>query len=275
LPRANASPLARRLARELGVDLAAVAGSGRGGRIVRADIDAAAAPSAEKGVVEIVEPTRTQTLIARRMTESKTTVPELTVALEVDAEPLLAVREQLRGHADPLPSVNDFVVRAAAVALRDHPRANASYRGGVFELYSRVNVGVAVALQDTLVVPTIFDADQKSLAEIATETRALAGRVREGAITPSEVAGGTFTVSNLGMFGVQRFTAVINPPQAAILAVGAAVPRALPGENGGVQFRRVMELTLSADHRILYGADAAALLTTIRNLLERPAALVA
>jgi pyruvate dehydrogenase E2 component (dihydrolipoamide acetyltransferase) len=274
LPRVNASPLARRLARELGVDLGAVAGSGRGGRIVRADIEAAAAPAGEKGAVEIVELTRTQALIARRMSDAKTTVPEFTVALELDAEPVLRVRDQLRGEADSPPSVNDFVVKAAALALREHPRANASYRDGVFELYSRINVGMAVAAPDSLVVPTIFDADQKSLREIAAEARVLAERVREGTIAPSELAAGTFTVSNLGMFGVHRFTAVINPPQAAILAVGAAVSRALPDDTGGVRFRRVMELTLSADHRILYGAEAAAFLTTIRDLLERPAMLL-
>jgi pyruvate dehydrogenase E2 component (dihydrolipoamide acetyltransferase) len=274
LPRVNASPLARRLARELGVDVGAVAGSGRGGRIVRADIEAAAPPAGEKGAVEIVELTRTQALIARRMSEAKTTVPEFTVALEVDAEAVLTVRDQLRGEADSPPSVNDFVVKAAALALREHPRANASYRDGVFELYSRINVGMAVAAPDSLVVPTIFDADQKSLREIAAEARVLAERVREGTIAPSELAAGTFTVSNLGMFGVHRFTAVINPPQAAILAVGAAVSRALPDDTGGVRFRRVMELTLSADHRILYGAEAAAFLTTIRDLLERPAMLL-
>jgi pyruvate dehydrogenase E2 component (dihydrolipoamide acetyltransferase) len=273
LPRVNASPLARRLARELGVDVGAVAGSGRGGRIVRADIEAAAPPAGEKGAVEIVELTRTQALIARRMSEAKTTVPEFTVALEVDAEAVLTVRDQLRGEADSPPSVNDFVVKAAALALREHPRANASYRDGVFELYSRINVGMAVAAPDSLVVPTIFDADQKSLREIAAEARVLAERVREGTIAPSELAAGTFTVSNLGMFGVHRFTAVINPPQAAILAVGAAVSRALPDDTGGVRFRRVMELTLSADHRILYGAEAAQFLARVRELLEQPLAL--
>jgi pyruvate dehydrogenase E2 component (dihydrolipoamide acetyltransferase) len=163
-------------------------------------------------------------------------------------------------------------VRASALALREFPRANGSYRDARFELHSRVNVGVAVAATDALVVPTIFDADRKSLREIAAESRVLAERVRAGTVTPPELSGGTFTVSNLGMFGVTDFSAVINPPQAAILAVGALAPRAVV-RDGELVARSTMGVTLSCDHRILYGADAAQFLARIRALLEQPLAL--
>ena len=166
-----------------------------------------------------------------------------------------------------------MVVKACALALREFPRANGSYRDARFELYGRVNVGVAVAAHESLVVPTVFDADRKSLREIARETRALAERVRAGAITPPELSGGTFTVSNLGMYGVTDFTAIINPPQAAILAVGALAPRAVVGEDGQLVARHTMHVTLACDHRILYGAEAAEFLARIRALLERPLAL--
>jgi len=163
-------------------------------------------------------------------------------------------------------------VKACALALREHPRANGSYRDGRVQLHSRVNVGVAVAAQDALVVPTLFDADEKSLGEIARETRALAERVRSGSITPPELGGGTFTVSNLGMYGVRSFTAIINPPQATILSVGSLEPRAVV-RGDDVVARQTMLITLGCDHRILYGADAARFLARIRELLEAPAAL--
>jgi pyruvate dehydrogenase E2 component (dihydrolipoamide acetyltransferase) len=309
--RPKASPVARRIARERGVDLAAVQGSGPGGRIVKADVEAAAtsgaaAPSAAveapapeqeqpaaqaaavppapatpgergtaKGDVEIQEPTRTQQLIARRMAESKATVPEFTLQADIDMEACVELRAQLKGLATderPAPSYNDMVVKACAIALREFPKANGAYRDGRFELYGRVNVGVAVAAEDSLVVPTVFDADRKGLGEIARDTRALAERVRAGAVTPPELSGGTFTVSNLGMFAISNFTAVINPPQAAILAVGAMAPRAMAHE-GRVVVRNVMSVTLACDHRILYGAPAAEFLGRIRALLEQPIGL--
>jgi pyruvate dehydrogenase E2 component (dihydrolipoamide acetyltransferase) len=171
-----------------------------------------------------------------------------------------------------------MVVKASALALRAHPRANSSYRDARIAVHSRVNVGVAVATEGddlqggALIVPTVFDADRKALGEIARETRALAARVRDGTITPPELSGGTFTVSNLGMYAVRSFTAIINPPQAAILAVGA-VSAAAVVRDGGISIRHVMSLTLACDHRILYGADAARFLAQICELLERPAAL--
>jgi pyruvate dehydrogenase E2 component (dihydrolipoamide acetyltransferase) len=286
--RIKASPVARRTAAALGVDIARVNGSGPDGRIVKADVVAAgnggsaraASPPAasdetgSKGAVEVIEPSRSQQLIARRMASAKATIPEFQVTVEVDAEAAFELREQLRGQAEPLPSVNDLVIKACALALRQHPGINASYVDGHFERYGRVNVGVAVAGTGTLVVPTVFDADIRSLTEIAATTRALAARVRDGTVTPPELSGATFTVSNLGMLGVARFTAVINPPQAAILAVGAANPRAAVGPDGTISARRVMELTISADHRIVYGADAADFLATVRKRLERPAGLL-
>jgi pyruvate dehydrogenase E2 component (dihydrolipoamide acetyltransferase) len=165
-----------------------------------------------------------------------------------------------------------MVVKASAIALREHPNANGGYRDGRLLLNSRINVGVAVAAEGALVVPTVFDAEEKSLGEIARETRALAQRVRAGTITPPELGGGTFTVSNLGMFGVTSFTAIINPPQAAILSVGALEPRAVV-RDGEIVSRHTMTLTLVCDHRILYGADAARFLARIRELLETPSAL--
>jgi pyruvate dehydrogenase E2 component (dihydrolipoamide acetyltransferase) len=285
--RIKASPVARRIATESGLDLATITGSGPDGRIVKADVLAAStsAPATAaqvsgaeglgtKGEVTVIELTRTQSLIARRMASAKATIPEFQVTVEVDADPALELREQLRNTASPLPSVNDLLVKACALALRSHPNVNAAYIDGHFERYSRINIGVAVAAEGTLVVPTVFDADLKSLVEIAAQTRLLAGQVRDGTVAPADLSGGTFTVSNLGMLGVARFTAVINPPQAAILAVGAASPRAVVGEDGNVGVRRVMEMTLSADHRIVYGADAAEFLQSVRKRLERPAVLL-
>jgi pyruvate dehydrogenase E2 component (dihydrolipoamide acetyltransferase) len=305
--RIKASPVARRIARERGIDLSTITGTGPGGRIVKADVESAAAgapaqpaappeaPQAEpaapaaaaappppapkvaetgtaKGDVTVEELSRIQQTIARRMAESKATVPEFSITTEVDMEAAVELRAKLKELADPPPSYNDMVVKAAAIALRDHPRANGSYKDGRFELYSRVNVGIAVAAENALIVPTIFDADQKGLGEIARDSRALAERVRAGVITPPELSGATFTVSNLGMYGITEFQAIINAPQAAILAVGALrrLPRVVGDE---IVPRNVMKLTLVSDHRILYGADAAEFLGRIRTLLEEPLGL--
>jgi pyruvate dehydrogenase E2 component (dihydrolipoamide acetyltransferase) len=162
-----------------------------------------------------------------------------------------------------------MVVKACALALRDLPRANGSYKDGRFELHERVNIGIAVAGDDALVVPTVFDADQKSLGEIARVTRALAASARDGSVRPPDLSGGTFTVSNLGMFGVKAFTSIVNVPQAAILSVGAMEPRAVV-RDGEIVARQTMTLTLTIDHRILYGADAAQFLARVRDLIEQP-----
>jgi pyruvate dehydrogenase E2 component (dihydrolipoamide acetyltransferase) len=327
--RVKASPIARRMAREVGLELRAVQGSGPGGRIVKADVEAASKgdgaqgqPQAEpaQGQAEVASPapveaeapaaaeaeaapkpvreekrevpppvvagdqqqsgrgetttqdlSRLQQTIARRMAESKATAPEFVLNTVVDMEEAVQLRKQLKAAAsdDPAPSFNDFVIKAAALALREFPRANGAYRDGKFELYSRVNVGIAVAAHDALVVPTVFDADRKSLGQIARDARALAERVRAGAITPPELSGGTFSISNLGMFGITSFVPVINPPQAAILGVGAMTPTPVV-VDGEVRARNRMALTLACDHRILYGAEAAEFLGRIRELLEAP-----
>ena len=290
--RPKASPLARRVAREKGLDLSQVQGSGPGGRIVKADVERAEpgapaaaptslpaavseAPETAKGQTTYQDLSKLQSTIARRMAESKATAPHFYLEAEVDMSRAVEAREQIKGAAaegEVVPSFNDMIVKACALALREHPRANGAYRDGRFELYSRVNVGVAVAGQDGLVVPTVFDADRKGLRQIASESRGLAQRVRDGQITPPELSGATFTVSNLGMYGIDSFSAVINPPQAAILAVGAIKER--PAVRGGqLVAAHLMTVTLACDHRILYGADGAEFLARIRSLLEEPLSL--
>jgi pyruvate dehydrogenase E2 component (dihydrolipoamide acetyltransferase) len=280
-PRPKASPLARRIAAERGVDLSAIAGSGPHGRVTRADVDAVAstpAPAAvngAKGGATVRPLTRSQHTVARRMAESRATIPDIELRAEVQAHELADLRERLREVTDPAPSINDLIVKASALALRAFPRVNAAYRDGAVETFERVNVGVAVAAEETLLVPTIFDADSKPVAEIARVARTLAGRARDGSITPAELSGATFTVSNLGMFGIDSFSAVINPPQSAILAVGAMRHRAVVDEaSGGVVARPTLQLTLACDHRVLYGADGARFLTYVRELLERPLSLL-
>jgi pyruvate dehydrogenase E2 component (dihydrolipoamide acetyltransferase) len=209
------------------------------------------------------------------MSESKATAPHFYLEAEVDMSRAVEARARLKGAAkdgEVVPSFNDMVVKACALALREFPRANGAYRDGKFELYSRVNVGVAVAARDALVVPTVFDADRKGLRQIAEESRALAQRVRDGEITPPELSGGTFSVSNLGMYGIDNFSAVINPPQAGILAVGAIKERPAV-RNGEIVPAHLMNVTLACDHRILYGADGAEFLARIRALLEEPLSL--
>jgi pyruvate dehydrogenase E2 component (dihydrolipoamide acetyltransferase) len=289
------------MARELGVELSRLDGSGPGGRIVKADVEAAAGeappaappspaaapraapsppPSAleiARGEVQVVELSRVQATIARRMAESKATAPHFYLQMEIDMSDAVRVRGQLKaivGEGQPAPTFNDMVVKACALALRESPRANGAYKDGRFELYSRVNVGVAVAAHDALVVPTIFDADRKSLGEIATEARELAAKVREGRITPPELSGATFTVSNLGMYGIENFSAVINPPQAALLSVGAVASKPVVDEESGeIVARNIMGVTLACDHRILYGADGALFLARVRDLLQQPLSL--
>ncbi len=314
--RIKASPVARRIAKEQGLDLATIEGSGPGGRIVKKDVKQAASaagdaaggvprgaegrpapstvgepaaagpaaaaagpgpgsPETAKGQVTVEELSKLQSTVARRMSESKATAPHFYLQAEIEMSRAVEARSRLKaaaGEGEVVPSFNDMIVKACALALREHPRANGAYRDGRFELYSRVNVGVAVAARDALVVPTVFDADAKGLRQIAAESRALAERVREGTITPPELSGGTFTVSNLGMYGIDNFSAVINTPQAAILAVGAIVERAVV-RDGGLATAHLLGVTLACDHRILYGAPAAEFLARIRALLEEPLAL--
>jgi pyruvate dehydrogenase E2 component (dihydrolipoamide acetyltransferase) len=299
--RVKASPLARRLAKERGVDISLVAGSGPSGRVIKKDVEGAAEaeasapptptpqdgvggdgagrkaeqPETAKGTVAVEELTKLQQVVARRMAESKATAPHFYLQATVDMSAAVEGRahlKELASEGEVVPSFNDMVVKACALALKEFPRANGAYRDGRFELYSRVNVGVAVAGQDALVVPTIFDADRKGLRQIATETRELASRVRDGKVTPPELSGGTFTVSNLGMYGVSNFSAVINGGQAGILAVGEISERPVV-RDGEIAAAQLMEVTLACDHRILYGADGAQFLARIRALLEEPISL--
>jgi len=311
--RIKASPVARRMAGDMGVELARVEGTGPGGRIVKADVEAAAkdggtadpqsaadAPVASdrpattgtnasappagpepvaageagaKGTLHVQELTRLQQTVSRRMAESKATAPDFQINVEIDMTRCVELRARLKELTDPAPSYNDMVVKACANALRELPRVNGAYRDGRFELYGRVNVGIAVAAQGTLVVPTIFDADQKSLGRVAEDARRLIDRVRDASITPPELSGGTFTVSNLGMYGIDSFSAVINPPQAAILAVGRLAKKPTVDGGGQVVARDMMGVTLVCDHRILYGADGAEFLARVRALLQQPLSL--
>ncbi len=280
--RPNATPVARRTAVELGVSLHGIVGTGHGGRITREDVQKAAAESGAqarpavaggKGDTRILELTTTQATIARRMVESATTIPFFTVSTDIDMSLIAALRRGARAERDDAPSINDFVVKAAAGALRQFPRFNASYVDGKVECYSRINVGVAVATDDALLVPVVLDADQKSLARIAADTRRLAEAARRRALQPDDLRDGTFTVSNLGMFGVRSFTAIIDPPQVAILAVGGVRRAPVEAACDGATFRDVMAVTLTCDHRVVYGADGAKFLSRLRELLERPLAL--
>ncbi len=291
--RLRISPLAARIAREKGIDLGGIEGSGPHGRIVKADLDRAAAtappepvpeavksppaPSSEasKGEVTKVELDRTQQTIARRMAESKATAPHFYLRAEVDMTRAVEVREAFKALPDEdqvVPSLNDMIVKAVALALRHHPRANGTYRDGHLELHSRINLGIAVAAGHSLIVPVLPDADQLDLREIALASRHLAERVRTGEITPPELAGATFTISNLGMYGVRDFDAVINPGHAAILAVGEVSERPFV-RDGQIVTAKLMNLSLACDHRILYGADAAEFLAEIKANLEEPGLL--
>jgi pyruvate dehydrogenase E2 component (dihydrolipoamide acetyltransferase) len=280
--RPHATPVARRTAVELGVALHDIAGTGPGGRITREDVQKAAAdpgvttqePAAGgRGDARTFELTATQTTIARRMVESATTIPSFSVSADVDMSLITTLRRGAREERDEVPSVNDFVVKAAAGALRAFPRFNASYLENKVECWSRVNVGIAVATDDALLVPVVLDADRKTLVEIAADTRRLAEAARRRRLQPDDLRDGTFTVSNLGMFGVQSFTAIIDPPQVAILAVGGVRRAPVEDAHGDVVFRDLMTATLTCDHRVVYGADGAQFLSRLRELLERPLAL--
>jgi pyruvate dehydrogenase E2 component (dihydrolipoamide acetyltransferase) len=287
------SPLARQLARNHGLDIAGIPGTGPGGRVVRADVETAIAASSgtapvasaqvHSGPVAVAEPADEQVALtsirrisAQRLTESAA-APHFYLTSVVNAEPLLAVRTQLNeqlSDSGAKVSVTDLLVRACAVALKTHPQVNASWGGDHLVRHARINIGVAVALEDGLIVPVIRDADRKRLSEIAAEAHALAQRARAGKLTPDEFSHGTFTISNLGMFGIDHFTAVINPPEAAILAVGAAREEAVV-RDGQLVVGTTMKLTLSIDHRVLDGATAAGFLQDLVGLVERPLRILA
>ena len=296
-----ASPLAKTLAIELGIDLRTVQGSGPGGRIVERDVRALAEGGAPARAEEVAEAEPTQAIavrtarqlrpdaegdyedvpasnmrkrIAARLTEAKRDVPHFYLMRQLDAAPLLGFRARLndllgdRGKV----SVNDLVIKAVALALRRVPDCNASWEGDAIRRYHRVHIGVAVAIEDGLVTPVVRDADQKGIGAIAAEVRDLADRAKKRALKGHEITGSTFTVSNLGMFGIERFTAILNPPEAGILAVGGVVDAPVVA-NGQVVAGKRMTVTMSCDHRVIDGALGARWLMALADLIEKPESL--
>jgi pyruvate dehydrogenase E2 component (dihydrolipoamide acetyltransferase) len=308
--RLRASPLARKLAAQLGIDLAPLAGSGPGGRIVKADVLAAAQapkpaptpasapfalppprpgevpaftgtspePLQEAGIAQV---SNMRATIARRLVESKTQIPHFQVEIEVDAAPLLDLRAQLAGvlGENAKISVNDLVLKGCAHALRRVPAVNCSWETPsgkpAIRQHAAAHLAFAVAIEDGLVTPVVFDAHAKTLFQIAAEARALAAKAKARKLQPSEFTGGTFCVTNLGMFGIPRFTAIVNPPNAAILAVGAVVAKPVVGAGGAIVAGQRMVLTLSCDHRVVDGAVGARFLAALKDILEKPVLLLA
>jgi len=279
----RASPLARKLAKDLGVPLGAIAGSGSGGRIVKKDVEAAASgPTSTRmtGSVisretERVPLTKLRGAIGRRMASSKQQVPHFYVTTEIDAQPFMTMRKEYNEilAEDEKLSVNDFIVKAAALALREFPNLNASLDGDSVVRHGEVNIGIAVAVPDGLLTVVAREADQKPLPSISAEVRAMAERAREGKVHQEDIEGSTFTVSNLGMFDVDHFIAIINPPEAAILAVGSVQERPVV-RDGQIVVGMRLKATVSADHRVTDGAEAAQWLQSFKNLLEHPLRLV-
>ena len=272
--RIAASPAARRIAKENNVDLAALKGSGPGGSVVAEDVLRAggavkdAAPGGPPRVKEIVPLTAMRRIVAQRMTASKQSAPHFYVGIDVDMSAVEKRRSELKKKGGAgVPSINDFILSAVAKTLRDFPSLNASFTEEGVKIYSDINLGVAVALEEGLVVPVIRNADQLSLEELARQSRALAEKAQKKKLFPLDYEGGTFTVSNLGMLGVDSFTAIINPPQSAILAVGRVAPRVVAAD-GGIAARPTMTMNLSADHRVVDGALAARFIAEVKRRLE-------
>ena len=301
--RIAASPLARRMAKQAGLDVAAIAGSGPHGRIVKRDIEqalAAGAPAAEAPVTEAPTPapapaaparpavaaagpedreiphSNVRKVIARRLTEADREIPQIYLSVDMEIDRLLAARrevnETLDGRAKV--SVNDMVIKAAALALRQAPAVNARWTDTATVVLGAVDISVAVATEGGLITPIVFDADRKGLAQIAGEMKELAGRAHEGRLKPEEYQGGSFTVSNLGMYGIGHFTSIINPPQAAILAVGAGAQKVVV-RDGEMQVATVMTCTLTCDHRVIDGALGAQWLQAFKGFVERPLSMLA
>jgi pyruvate dehydrogenase E2 component (dihydrolipoamide acetyltransferase) len=279
--RHKASPLARRLAAEQGLELAAVVGTGPGGRVIKRDVDAAAtaAPATlathfAAAAARDVPLTQIRKTIAKRLAQSIGPIPHFFLTSEVDMERSAEARAALKARGEQYSvSFNDIVVKAVALALRQHPAVNAWWMDDHIRYHGDVHIGMAVAVEDGLITPVIRHADRKGMAEIAAESRALAEKARARRLMPDEYTGATFSVSNLGMFDVDQFTAVINPPEAAILAVGSIVEKPV-AEAGAVAVRRRMRLTLSCDHRVIDGATGAKFLQTVRLNLENPLAML-
>ncbi|MBA4157607.1 MAG: pyruvate dehydrogenase complex dihydrolipoamide acetyltransferase [Gemmatimonadetes bacterium] len=301
--RVKASPLARRLAEEAGLQIGNVEGSGPGGRIVKRDIEAAMqegpgraeaaeaaeAPAAQEAPVPAPQPaaaggayrdlplTQMRKTIARRLTQSIGPIPHFFLTIEVDMGEAMALRKRIneRFSDDGVKvSPNDLIIKAVAAALRRHPMVNASWTGEAIRQFDAVHIAIAVAVEEGLITPVVRDADRKGVTEISREVKELAGRGREKKLKPEEYTGSTFSISNLGMFGIEEFTAVINPPEAAILAVGA-VGEKVVAENGEMVIRQRMRVTLSCDHRVIDGATGAQFLQTLKRYLEDPMMIIA
>ena len=287
--RSRTSPLARRLARESGLDLQTVRGTGPGGRIIKRDIEAAVAaggvaqpvaaaaqaPAAPReGDFTDVALTQMRKTIARRLSESLGPIPTFYLTAEFDMERVAEMRAAMVALGDEFKvSVNDIVMKAVATALAMHPDVNAHWLGDRIRYFNRVHLGMAVAVEDGLITPVVFDADRKRMSEISREARELAKRARDRRLKPDEYTGATFSVSNLGMFGIEHFTAIINPPETAILAIGA-VERKPVVIDGQLVPRQRMSVTMSCDHRVIDGATGARFLQTLRRMLENPLMLV-
>jgi len=273
--RVPASPAAKRIAKERGIDLDSLKGSGPDGVVLAEDVlgtrsAQAAASAGPIKVKETVQLTPMRRIVGERMTQSKQSAPHFYLSIDTDMTEITRRRNTLKEEgASLVPSINDFILKASARALRDFPSLNAAFTGHGVEIYSDINIGLAVALDEGLVVPVIRNADRLSLQELAQQSRELAEKAQKKKLFPLDYEGGTFTVSNLGMFGVDSFIAIINPPQCAILAVGQVAPRVVP-HGEGIAVRPTMTMSLSADHRVVNGAVAARFLQEVKKLLERP-----
>jgi pyruvate dehydrogenase E2 component (dihydrolipoamide acetyltransferase) len=288
--RVKASPLARRLAEDMGVDLARVSGSGPGGRVVKRDIEAAklagvAAPAAPAAVAAWVPneaeytdvpSSQMRKTIAKRLAMSIGPIPTFYLTVDVDMTRIVAARARINAMLEKQGlkvSINDLVLKAVAGVLRRHPECNAQWHDGFIRRFNAVHLGVAVAIDDGLITPVVKNAHAKGVAQLSTEVRELAGRARERKLQPEEYTGSTFSVSNLGMLGIQEFTAIINPPEAGILAIGAMEERAVV-VDGAVVVQPRMRITMSCDHRVIDGATGAVFLQTLQGMLEEPAAIL-
>ncbi len=280
--RLKASPLARKLAEDKGVDISKIRGTGEGGRIVKRDIDeydvvsessAQATETYSEGGFEETTVSQMRKTIAKRLAESKFTAPHFYLTLEIDMDNAMAARKSINEISETKISFNDLVVKAAASALRKHPKINSSWLGDKIRVNHDINIGVAVAVDEGLLVPVVRHADKKGLNAINTEVKAAAEKARNKKLQPADWEGNTFTISNLGMFGIEEFTAIINPPDSCIMAVGG-IKQVPVVKNGAVVPGNVMRVTLSCDHRVVDGAMGAAFLQTFKSILENPVSML-
>lgn len=284
--RVKASPLAKKIADEKGIDINSISGSGDGGRIVKRDVETYTPAAKTAGAPSITLPTvvgqesyeevpvsQMRKVIARRLGESKHTAPHFYLTMSINMDKAIEARKAMLEFSPVKISVNDIIIKAVAAALRKNPAANSSWLGDKIRYNHHINIGVAVAIEDGLIVPVVKFADSKSLSHISAEVKELADKAKNKKLQPSEFEGNTFTISNLGMFGIDEFTAIINPPDACILAVGAAKETVVV-ENGQMKVANVMKVTLSCDHRVVDGAVGSAFLKTLKELLENPVKLL-